>query len=90
MPKLYFLEDGSALIHFTAGEQAEIEHGIDLSLLRSPAFDEVWRKVFNRKARTKNLPSRNKSLAPGKPSKRGAKGKPAKAGVKARKGTRKK
>lgn len=44
---------------------------------------------FNGAAGIKDLPSRNKPLAQGKPVKRGAKGKPAKAGVKARKGTRK-
>ena len=85
MPKLYFLEDGGALIHFTAGEQAEIERGIDLSLLRSPAFDEAWRKVFNRKTRAKKSTSRNKPLAPRKPVGSRAKGKPAKGGKPPRK-----
>ena len=49
-----------------------------------------FREAIHGETGTKNLPSRNKPLAQGKPVKRGAKGKPAKAGVKARKGTRKK
>ncbi len=51
---------------------------------------EDWREDLDGTTRIEIIPSRNKPLAPGKPSKRGAKGKPAKAGVKARKGTRKK
>lgn len=47
-------------------------------------------EALNRAPRIEDFSSRNKPLAQGKRSKRGAKGQPAKGGVKARKGTRKK